>query len=446
MASITKKITFDASPTSPGDIYNFGGPHISSLDITNSSGESIAYSTNSGSSYTTLASGGTASLGSGYANVFRFRRVNSGGYPLAIDASVVLSGDSLIGTLDTSGNTINLIGPDGSTLLLPSRLDASIPSPDYHVALRGGQTGYGSFIDQSSNANDATINTALFPPAWTASTALALGVYKSPTTLNGNLYRVTTAGTTGGTQPTWPTTIGGTVVDGTVTWTCEKGPWYINATTGLRHFRSIGSAQLGVTGAFAMPAIDWDMAAGDSLIINIHGAFDFSAADEAAVITNRSGSGNGFSILATGTAATFKDFKIFVKGGSVEIGSGHVASSFSRKPLNGSEHTTTIMIDGKTKIMYCYGDGIAYTQAEMFNGSNICPHNRDLSTITASTLSTEAITIGGVTGAALSYELGMMYFDVLVLKNRSLPADIQGIANWFHQRGLGLIPYGTVQS
>lgn len=56
--------------------------------------------------------------------------------------------------------------------------------------------------------------------AWVTLTAYALGVYKHPVTPNLYYYKVTTAGTTAGPEPTWPTTAGDTVVDGTVTWTC----------------------------------------------------------------------------------------------------------------------------------------------------------------------------------------------------------------------------------
>lgn len=57
--------------------------------------------------------------------------------------------------------------------------------------------------------------------AWVATTALALGVVRRPTVSNGYRYEVTTAGTTAGTEPTWPVTIGATVTSGTVVFTCR---------------------------------------------------------------------------------------------------------------------------------------------------------------------------------------------------------------------------------
>ena len=56
--------------------------------------------------------------------------------------------------------------------------------------------------------------------AWQATTAYTLGVVRTRLTGTGLLvFKVTTAGTTGAAEPTWPTTIGGTVTDGTVVWT-----------------------------------------------------------------------------------------------------------------------------------------------------------------------------------------------------------------------------------
>lgn len=51
------------------------------------------------------------------------------------------------------------------------------------------------------------------------STAVSSGDTVIPTTPNGRLYRCSTAGTTGASEPTWPTTDGGTVADGTAVWT-----------------------------------------------------------------------------------------------------------------------------------------------------------------------------------------------------------------------------------
>ena len=61
-------------------------------------------------------------------------------------------------------------------------------------------------------------------PAWAATTAYATTSpnYVTPTAPNGFRYECTTGGTSGGSEPTWPTTIGATVADGTVTWTCRS--------------------------------------------------------------------------------------------------------------------------------------------------------------------------------------------------------------------------------
>jgi hypothetical protein len=65
----------------------------------------------------------------------------------------------------------------------------------------------------------------IFTPAvsrttWTTLTAYTTSQYVVPTVANGFYYKCTAAGTAAAGQPTWPTTLGATVTDGTVTWTC----------------------------------------------------------------------------------------------------------------------------------------------------------------------------------------------------------------------------------
>jgi len=51
------------------------------------------------------------------------------------------------------------------------------------------------------------------------SAVVALGDTVIPTTPNGRLYKCTTGGTCGASEPTWGTTNGGTTADGTAVWT-----------------------------------------------------------------------------------------------------------------------------------------------------------------------------------------------------------------------------------
>lgn len=61
----------------------------------------------------------------------------------------------------------------------------------------------------------------LIDSKWKASTARALDFIGYPSKPNGYAYKVTTAGTSGTTEPTWPTTISQTVSDGSIVWTCS---------------------------------------------------------------------------------------------------------------------------------------------------------------------------------------------------------------------------------
>ena len=86
-----------------------------------------------------------------------------------------------------------------------------------------------TFIDGlgTSGAKDFAGLDALVPvhDDWAVDTAYALGDYVIATTFNGWRYECTSAGSShASTEPTWPTTEGGTVVDEGVTWTCRRCP------------------------------------------------------------------------------------------------------------------------------------------------------------------------------------------------------------------------------
>lgn len=95
---------------------------------------------------------------------------------------------------------------------------------------RGAQ--YITFQDASAAPSGFT--STITGNSWTTLTAYTAASpisFVVPTASNGFYYKCTTPGTTAAGQPTWPTTIGATVADGTVTWTCWGKVLTGNATT-----------------------------------------------------------------------------------------------------------------------------------------------------------------------------------------------------------------------
>lgn len=59
-------------------------------------------------------------------------------------------------------------------------------------------------------------------PEWSGAAAIAANDEIRTTAHNGYVYKAQGAGTTGGDEPTWPTTIGATLIDNDVTWECVR--------------------------------------------------------------------------------------------------------------------------------------------------------------------------------------------------------------------------------
>lgn len=73
-----------------------------------------------------------------------------------------------------------------------------------------------------ASVDNGLIGVGYDPPKRANSTAYGVGQQVVPTTLNGYVYEATVAGTSGGSAPTYSTTIGATFADGTVTWRVES--------------------------------------------------------------------------------------------------------------------------------------------------------------------------------------------------------------------------------
>lgn len=76
------------------------------------------------------------------------------------------------------------------------------------------------------------------PVDWAGTTANSVGDVVKPTTRNGFEYIAVAAGTTGGSEPTFPVILGDTVVDGTVTWKAQA-PYGVDVTSSLPNKSSL---------------------------------------------------------------------------------------------------------------------------------------------------------------------------------------------------------------
>ena len=111
-------------------------------------------------------------------------------------------------------------------------------------------------IDSNGNIQTAT---AITLPNWAATTAYVAGNLVLDT--NGNTQRCTTAGTTGA-GPVWPTALGATVVDGTVTWTLVAiGKAAITSATAAPTWATIVGNTATDTIATATGSITWTLTA-----------------------------------------------------------------------------------------------------------------------------------------------------------------------------------------
>lgn len=113
--------------------------------------------------------------------------------------------------------------PQGQSLFIPGSL------PQLYDGQALAEAGFLLFPEFT--ATDASVTGQVVCEqvllAWAGVVARLVGDQRVPTQKNGRVYEVINAGTTGIGEPTWPTTIGATVIDGTVTWRCVG--YYVHA-------------------------------------------------------------------------------------------------------------------------------------------------------------------------------------------------------------------------
>jgi hypothetical protein len=139
------------------------------------------------------------------------------------------------GSLDISNNTLMMVGQGGVAVFggsvvydyLSIRNNIMVCGNISGIIVGNGvqitpSTGSNFYFDVSHNQiiGFAPPDTVANVAAWTATTVIPYKSIIKPTVPNSRYYVTTGGGTTGSTEPTWPTTVGATVVDGTVTWTC----------------------------------------------------------------------------------------------------------------------------------------------------------------------------------------------------------------------------------
>lgn len=86
------------------------------------------------------------------------------------------------------------------------------------LQLKSGRCSFGFDLQVSECVLYVPRASQMPSTTWAATHAYTVGDVVKPTTRNGHLYQAKTTGTSGGSQPTFPTTAGGTVVDSGVTW------------------------------------------------------------------------------------------------------------------------------------------------------------------------------------------------------------------------------------
>ena len=108
----------------------------------------------------------------------------------------------------------------GSTLSVVHQSDLSDNPQDFTVYFGSPTAGFQLQATSNPGVDSITLTPTDTLPSWAASLPQSIGYTAEPSIDNTYRYVVVTAGTSGATEPTWPTSIGSEVLDGTIVWRC----------------------------------------------------------------------------------------------------------------------------------------------------------------------------------------------------------------------------------
>lgn len=126
------------------------------------------------------------------------------------------------GTVDVVEETRTITSISTGILVMNSSLSVAYASGAYVREARIFNSDVQSIIDWVNNGNTSYVTAAYPATTWVASTNYSLNDVVLPSTANDRCYVCTAdAGSSGTTEPSWPTVAGQTVVDSGITWTCK---------------------------------------------------------------------------------------------------------------------------------------------------------------------------------------------------------------------------------
>lgn len=239
-------------------------------------------------------------------NTHEFHNVN------VEDASIAgaAGGYGLWGTIQ-DGVIVKFFGGGGANLI------SEAGGAGLRISTRYGIEFHGFKLKNCQSLADAGGAMRLSIPddgAWAALTAYSLNDRRRPVTRNGFRYKATTAGASGAGEPTWPTTVGTTVADGTAVWTCANADMVVDGVALVNNYALNGGAAVYSSLAFKA---DWN---GVSLSGN----------------TCPAATGKQILASTTGTALTLNNVAAHVSSGDNVQFSLTASCSFTNAITNGA--------------------------------------------------------------------------------------------------------------